>query len=103
MSTQWKGVSMRKMDIVRAVAEDLDINQAEAKVLVQKILDTLREALATEGRLELRNFGVFQVRRRAARNGRNPRTGEKVDVPEKDAVTFKPGKVMQSRIESGGR
>jgi len=103
MSTQWKGVSMPKMDIVRAVAEDLNIGQAEAKVLVRKILDTLRETLATEGRLELRNFGVFEVRRRAARNARNPKTGEKVDVPEKDAVTFKPGKVMQRRIESGGR
>ena len=92
---------MPKIDLVRAVVEDLDINQEQAKVIVQKILDTVRETVATEGRLELRNFGVFEVKRRAARNGRNPRTGEQVFTPETCVVTFKPGKVLQQRIASG--
>ena len=50
------------------------------------------------GRMELRNFGVFEVKRRAARKARNPRTGAKVFVPEKFVVTFKPGKEMEKRI-----
>jgi len=94
---------MPKKEIVRAVAEGLDIGQTQAKVLVQEILVTLRETLATEGRLELRNFGIFEVKRRAARTARNPRTGETVHVPETHVVSFKPGKVMQRRIESGIR
>ncbi|MFP6659453.1 MAG: HU family DNA-binding protein, partial [Pirellulales bacterium] len=52
----------------------------------------------TLGRIELRNFGVFEVKRRAARKARNPRTGEKVFVPQKFVVTFKPGKEMEERV-----
>src|SRR5208337_1760512 len=51
-----------------------------------------------DGRIELRNFGVFEVKRRKARKARNPRTGERVDVPPKNVVTFKPGKEMEERI-----
>ena len=49
-------------------------------------------------RIELRNFGVFEVKKRAARKARNPRTGQRVDVPEKYVVTFKPGKEMEERV-----
>jgi nucleoid DNA-binding protein len=66
---------------------------------VQAVLDTVLETIATEGRVELRDFGVFEVKRRAARKARNPRSGETVDVPEKDVVTFSPGKEIQERIE----
>ena len=51
-----------------------------------------------EGRIELRNFGVFEVKKRAARKARNPRTGQRVDVPEKYVVTFKPGKEMEEKV-----
>ena len=61
------------------------------------------ETLVTERRVELRNFGVFEVRRRAARRGRNPRTGEKVSVPERYVVRFKPGKEMEERIAKAAR
>jgi nucleoid DNA-binding protein len=54
--------------------------------------------LVAEGRIELRNFGVFEVKRRAARRARNPRTGDPVPVPEKCVVTFKPGKEMEARV-----
>ena len=53
-----------------------------------------------EGRIELRNFGVFQVRPRAARKARNPRTGRQVEVPEKFVVSFKPGKIMEERVNA---
>jgi len=62
-------------------------------------LDTVVATLAAEGRVELRNFGVFEVKRRAARKARNPKADEEVDVPERDVVTFKPGREMQQRIE----
>ena len=91
---------MTKKELVRSIAEALDINQTQAKAIVQRVLDTVLATLASTGRVELRNFGVFEVKRRAARKAHNPLTGEQVDVPEKDVVTFKPGKVMQQRIES---
>jgi integration host factor subunit beta len=56
------------------------------------------DALVDEKRIELRNFGVFEVKKRAARKARNPRTGQRVDVPEKYVVTFKPGKEMEERV-----
>ena len=94
---------MTKKNIVRAVSERTGIPQTQVHEVVQRILGTVLETLAVEGRVELRNFGVFEVQQRAARKARNPRTGEKVDVPEKYVVTFKPGRVMQQRVENGSR
>ena len=54
--------------------------------------------MVEEGRIELRNFGVFEVKRRRARKARNPRTGENVSVPERSVVTFKPGREMEERV-----
>ena len=56
------------------------------------------KTLVEDGRIELRNFGVFEVKKRAARKARNPRTGDKVFVPEKFVVTFKPGKEMEEKV-----
>ena len=92
---------MTRKELTRSVSEDLGIDQSQARLIVQLVLDTVLETLATEGRVELRNFGVFQVQRRAARKARNPRTGEAVDVPERYVVTFRPGLVMEQRISHG--
>ncbi len=89
---------MTKKEIVRIISEELQLTQLKAKEIVQKTFDAIIETLVDEGRIELRNFGVFEVKRRAARNARNPRTGEKVLVPEKYVVTFKPGKEMEKRV-----
>jgi len=89
-----------KRDLIRSVCRDLNIAPKLAQVAVQKVLDTVLERIATEGRVELRNFGIFEVKRRAAHKARNPRTGENVNVAEKHVVTFCPGKEMQQRIES---
>ena len=59
--------------------------------------------LVAEGRVELRNFGVFEVRWRKPRNARNPRTGAKVMVPERCTIVFKPGRVMQHRVAEENR
>ena len=89
---------MTKKEIVRIISEELQLTQLKAKEIVQKTFDAIIETLVEEGRIELRNFGVFEVKKRAARNARNPRTGEKVLVPEKFVVTFKPGKEMEKRV-----
>jgi integration host factor subunit beta len=89
---------MTKKDIVRTIAEQIDLPQLRTKELVQRTFDALIDALVREGRIELRNFGVFQIRRRDARVGRNPRTGERVVVMAKSVVTFKPGKEMEARV-----
>ena len=63
-----------------------------------RLSSTIVDTLVEDKRIELRNFGVFEVKQRAARKARNPRTGEKVFVPEKFVVTFKPGKEMEERV-----
>ncbi len=94
---------MTKKDIVRTIAEQIDLPQLRTKKLVQKTFDALIEALVREGRIELRNFGVFQIKRRETRVARNPRTGERVTVQAKSVVTFKPGKEMESRVREMDR
>ena len=89
---------MTKKDIVRTIAEQIELPQLRTKELVQKTFDALIDALAKEGRIELRNFGVFQIKKREARMARNPRTGERVPVQAKSVVTFKPGKEMEARV-----
>ncbi len=94
---------MTKKDIVRTIAEQIDLPQLRTRDLVQKTFDALIEALVREGRIELRNFGVFQIKRREARMARNPRTGERVPVLAKSVVTFKPGKEMEARVREMDR
>jgi DNA-binding protein HU-beta/integration host factor subunit beta len=89
---------MTKKDMARAIAEDLGITQAQAKAIVQQVFDGIVETLLTERRIELRNFGVFEVTQRRPRRARNPRTGERVSVPAKLVVTFKPGKEMKEQV-----
>src|SRR5207237_7408358 len=72
--------------------------QLKTKDIVQRTLNAIIQTLVTEGRIELRNFGVFEVKRRAPRKARNPRTGDKVSVPAKNVVTFKPGKEMEELV-----
>ncbi len=89
---------MTKKEIVRTISEEIGLTQMQTKEIVQKTFNAIVEALVEEGRIELRNFGVFEVKRRAPRKARNPRTGDKVFVPEKYVVTFKPGKEMEERV-----
>jgi integration host factor subunit beta len=87
-----------KKEIVKTISEEIGLTQLKTKEIVQKTFDAIVEALVEERRIELRNFGVFEVKERAARKARNPRTGERVDVPEKMVVTFKPGKEMEEKV-----
>lgn len=94
---------MTKQDIVRTIAEEVGLPHLKARELVQKTFDALVESLVREGRIELRNFGVFQIKQREARMGRNPRTGEPVHVMPKRVVVFKPGKMMEAKIQTTAR
>ena len=89
---------MTKKEIVRTISEEIGLTQLKTKEIVQKTFDAIVETLVQDKRIELRNFGVFEVKKRAARKARNPRTGAKVDVPEKYVVTFKPGKEMEEKV-----
>ncbi len=89
---------MTKKEIVKAISEEMDLTQLKTKEIVQKTFDAIIDTLVREERIELRNFGVFEVKKRAARKARNPRTGERVDVAAKYVVTFKPGKEMEERV-----
>ena len=89
---------MTKKEIVKSISDEIGLTQLKTKEIVQKTFDAIIETLVADHRIELRNFGVFEVKKRAARKARNPRTGERVDVAEKWVVTFKPGKEMEERV-----
>ena len=89
---------MTKKELAKAISDELGITTVVALQAVQRTFDGITETLVEEGRIELRNFGVFEVKKRKPRKARNPRTGEKVKVPAKLVVTFKPGREMEERI-----
>ena len=91
---------MTKKDIVKTISAEADLTQLKVKEIVQRTFDEIIETLVRDGKIELRNFGVFKVKKRAGRPARNPRTTDPVYVPEKCVVTFKPGKEMAARIRS---
>ena len=90
---------MTKKDIVRTISDEVGLTQQQTKKIVQRTFDSIIDTLVRDGRIELRNFGVFEVKSRAARRARNPKTGDEVIVPEKHVVTFKPGKYMEARVQ----
>ena len=89
---------MTKKELVFTIANETGATQLFVKEIVQKTFDTIIESLAETGRMELRDFGVFEVRRRAARIAHNPKTGAEVKVKAKEFVKFKPGKKMEDRV-----
>ncbi len=90
---------MTKKEIVKSISDKTGLTQLQIKEIVQLTFDGIVDTLLDDGRVELRNFGVFQVKTRKARKARNPRTGLQVHVPEKFVVTFKPGKEMEARVQ----
>ena len=89
---------MTKKDIVIKIAEDTELKQIDVKRVVQRTLDHIVEALTRAETVELRNFGIFRVKTRRPRVGRNPKTGVTIPIPEKRIVSFKPGMVMKKRV-----
>ena len=90
---------MIKSELILKIAEqNPHLYQRDIENIVNAILDTITNALARGDRVELRGFGAFAVKRRDARTGRNPRTGEQVAVDAKKVPYFKPGKEMRERL-----
>jgi len=89
---------MTKRDIVLWIAKRMGMQETDVRRIVQMTLDNIIEVLVTEGRIELRNFGVYEVKTRKPKKARNPKTGESVMVPSRKAVTFKAGKYMGDRV-----
>lgn len=90
---------MTKKDIVLKISDDTNIKQIDVKKIVQKTFDCIIDSLVRGEKVELRNFGVFKVKERRSRTGRNPRTGEVVPVPARKVAVFKPGLEMKHKIK----
>jgi len=91
---------MTKKEIVKQISDEIGLTQLKTKEIVQKTFNAIVETLIRERRIELRNFGVFEVKKRKARKARNPKTGDEVHVEPKFVVTFKPGKEMEERVRN---
>jgi nucleoid DNA-binding protein len=90
---------MTKKDIILKVSDECNFKQIDVKKVVQKTFDCITDALVRGEKIELRNFGVFKVKQRRNRTGRNPRTGQVVPVPPRKVVVFKPGLEMKHKIK----
>lgn len=91
--------TVTKRELVQRIAEKTGVQQVSAKEIIQTFLDEIIVELASGNRLEFRDFGVFEPKTKARRLARNPRTGDKVEVPEKTTVKFKIGRLMKKRIQ----
>ncbi len=90
---------MTKKDIILKVSDETNLKQIDVKKVVQKTLDCIVEALIRGEKIELRNFGVFKIKQRKSRIGRNPRTGQVVPVPPRKVVVFKPGLEIKKKVK----
>ncbi|RPF71472.1 integration host factor subunit beta [Aurantiacibacter spongiae] len=92
---------MIRSELLQALAaENPDLRPEEVEQVLDIFFEEISSRLAEGGRVELRGFGTFSTRQREARTGRNPRTGEAVDVPAKRVPYFKPGKEMRERLNA---
>lgn len=94
-------MTMTKRELVIRVANKVGMTQSDIAKIIEAAFDSISQALAEGKRWELRDFGVFEVKTRASRIGRNPRTGDQVPVPERKVVTFRPGKKMKEMVATG--
>ena len=92
---------MTKADLVERVAKEADMTKKDAEQLVEIVFDTIINTLNSGEKLELRGFGSFRLREREARKGRNPKTGEAVEIPAKRVAYFKPGKELKELVNKG--
>ena len=92
---------MTKADLVEEVVKAVDVSKKHAETIVNTVFSSIVDALQRDDKIELRGFGSFRVRRRRSRQGRNPKTGDRVEVPEKRIPYFKPGKELKDLINDG--
>ena len=90
----------RKKDLVDRITESTQVKNALVKAIVQNFLDEIISELTKGNRLEFRDFGVFEVKKRAARKAQNPKTLEPIDVPARRRVKFKMGRIMKKKLST---
>lgn len=90
--------TISKKEIVKTVSERHGLTTTQTGQLVQVFMDQIIDELSRGNRIEFREFGIFELKRRKPRTARNPKTGDSVQVPEKTVVSFKPGKVMKAKV-----
>lgn len=91
---------MIKADIVNEIAEKTNLPRGDASVIVEQIIKIIKESLVKGERLELRDFGIFQVKSRVSRIGRNPRTKVAAKIPARKIPSFKPGRELKELVNS---
>ena len=91
---------MTKAELVIKVAEKINLTEKETEVIVDSFFECITRALSEGEKVELRGFGSFRVKRRKARNGRNPKSGEMVAVPEKNVPFFKAGQELRNLVNN---
>lgn len=89
---------MTKAELVKEVAQAADLSKKHSEVIVNVVFESIIDALQQDEKVELRGFGSFRIRQRRSRQGRNPKTGDKVQVPPKKIPYFKPGKELKQFI-----
>ena len=94
-----KGETVTRADLCEAVHEEVGLTRQDCGELVERVLELMAQALERGEQVKLSGFGVFQVRAKNARMGRNPKTGEKVQVPRKYVPHFKAGKELRERVD----
>ena len=90
---------MNKTELIMAVAEKANISKKDADTAVNAVIDTIVETLAKDEKVQLVGFGTFEVRRRSARQGRDPRTNSPITIPASKVPAFKVGKAFKSAID----
>ena len=90
---------MNKTELVKAVSTQAELTQKDAAKVVDALLETISNTLAKEEKIQLIGFGTFEVRDRAARKGRNPQTGEEIDIAASKVPAFKPGKELKEAVK----
>lgn len=91
-------MSMNKMDIINKLATDINVNQKIAKIAVDTVIDSIKKAIINNERVEIRGFGSFTLREYKAYKGRNPKSGETVQVEPKRLPYFKVGKELKEMV-----
>ena len=91
---------MNKTDLINAVAESAELNKKDAENAVKAVLQNIEDTLAKGEKVQLIGFGNFEVRERSARKGRNPQTGEEMEIPATKQPAFKPGKALKDSVNT---
>jgi integration host factor subunit beta len=88
----------KKKDLIKSVVDETGLTLPQARLAVEKVFNTIITGIIEQGRVELRDFGIFEIKKRNRRLARNPRTNQPIELPERLVVTFKPSRELENRI-----